>query len=63
MMRTAPTVKQATIARALRAAKQVGAKTVTVEPDGRVAIVIEDETPEPQFKIRPSECPVKRVVF
>lgn len=63
-------VKQAAIARALRAAKKAGAKKVTVGPDGHIDIVLECDQVDnglprrqPDNKIRASECPVKRIVF
>jgi hypothetical protein len=47
MPRTPARITQADIARAIRAAKQEGAHTVELRPDGAVLIQIAAATPQP----------------
>jgi hypothetical protein len=42
MSRRAATITQADVARAIRAAKQAGAKSVEVRPDGTIVVLLEN---------------------
>lgn len=51
MSRTAAKVTQADVARALRAAKQAGAGSVVVQPDGSIRISLAPEAGEDKPKL------------
>jgi len=50
-------VKEADIARALRAAKKLGAKRVKVGPDGSIDIVLEDDKTDERLPIGQPQPP------
>jgi hypothetical protein len=54
MPRRPAAVTQADVARTIRAAKQAGADSVEVRPDGTIVVLLKDDAPAP---IKPDDKP------